>query len=90
MKQSIEEHAARFDGNADEYDESKSEEYRACASLVVDHAAPGADDVVLDLGTGTGAIALALAEDAGRVEGRDISEGTAGPEKCLLEPSVCF
>jgi len=81
MKRSIEEHAARFDEKAAEYDESKSEEYRACASLVVEHAAssdpraPDADDVVLDLGCGTGAIALAAAEDAERVVGRDISEG---------------
>ncbi|WP_436924351.1 class I SAM-dependent methyltransferase [Halosimplex amylolyticum] len=75
MKQPLEDHAARFDEKAGEYDESKSEEYRACASLVVDHAAPGPENTVLDLGTGTGAIALPLAEDAARVIGRDISEG---------------
>ncbi len=74
MKKSLEEHAARFDEKAGEYDESKSEEYHACANLVVEHAAPAADDVVLDLATGTGAIALALAPDAKQVVGRDISE----------------
>jgi SAM-dependent methyltransferase len=74
MKKTIEEHAARFDGIAAEYDDSQdSEEYRAAASLVTEHAAPGPDDTVLDLGMGTGAIALALAPDAKRVLGRDIS-----------------
>ncbi|WP_255194116.1 class I SAM-dependent methyltransferase [Natronobeatus ordinarius] len=75
MKKSVEEHAARFDEKAPEYDDSKSAEYLACANLVVEHAAPGPGDVVLDLGTGTGAIALALAPDASHVVGRDVSEG---------------
>jgi SAM-dependent methyltransferase len=75
VKKSLEEHAARFSEIAADYDEDHSEEYEACAALVVDHADPGPDDVVLDLGTGTGAIALALAARAGRVVGRDISEG---------------
>jgi ubiquinone/menaquinone biosynthesis C-methylase UbiE len=90
MKKSLEEHAERFSEKADEYDDEKSPEYRACADLVVEHAAPEADDTVLDLGCGTGAIALALAPDTGeqsspsdrpqadhadRVIGRDISEG---------------
>lgn len=75
MKKSREDHAARFDEKADRYDESKSDEYHTCVDLVVEHAAPEADDVVLDLGTGTGAIAVPLAADAARVVGRDISAG---------------
>ena len=76
MKKSIGEHAARFDEIAADYDETQdSEAYRACAGLVIDHAAPTAEDVVLDIGAGTGAIALALAAAAERVVGRDISDG---------------
>ncbi|MFC7018193.1 MULTISPECIES: class I SAM-dependent methyltransferase [Haloarcula] len=76
MKKSLEEHAERFSEHAADYDESQdSPEYRACADLVVAHADPRSDDVVLDLGTGTGAIALAVAGVAGEVIGRDISKG---------------
>ncbi|TKX77235.1 class I SAM-dependent methyltransferase [Halorubrum sp. SD626R] len=75
MKKTVEEHAARFSEMADAYDDSKSDEYHACASLVIEYADPSAADTVLDLGAGTGAIALALAPDAERVLARDISEG---------------
>jgi cyclopropane fatty-acyl-phospholipid synthase-like methyltransferase len=79
MKRSIEEHAARFDEAAATYDDQQNDtrEYRACVSLVVESAQAALDEdaTVLDLGCGTGAIGLSLAADAGRVLGRDISDG---------------
>ena len=75
MKRTIEEHAERFSELAPEYDERKTPEYEACAGLVVERARPNGTDAVLDLGCGTGAIALALAAEADRVVGRDVSEG---------------
>ena len=75
MKKTVAEHAERFSEKAAAYDDSKSDEYHACASLVIEHAAPEADDVVLDLGAGTGAIALEVAGGAERVLARDVSDG---------------
>ncbi len=73
MKRSIEEHAHRFDAKASEYDEDRPRHYLACRDRVIDAATPRPSDTVLDLGTGTGAIALALAPNAREVIGRDIS-----------------
>ncbi len=75
MDDAVEEHADRFSEKAADYDdEQDAPEYREAADLVTEHAAPGPDDVVLDLGTGTGAVAFPLAEVA-TVVARDPSEG---------------
>jgi SAM-dependent methyltransferase len=75
MKKTLDEHAARFDDVAAEYDDGETPEYNECVALVLEHADVSSEETVLDLGCGTGAIALGLAEDADTVVGRDISEG---------------
>lgn len=86
MKRPIADHAARFSQVASEYDEEQdSDEYAACASLVVEAAEPGPEETVLDLGTGTGSIALAIAPEAGQVIGRDISEGMLSEARSKAE-----
>ena len=79
MHENQEELAHKFSQIAHHYDDKHDGQtrpiYDACTSLVIDHADPRPTDVVLDLGTGTGLIALALAEEAGHVVGLDISDG---------------
>lgn len=75
MKRSIDEHAARFDELASEYDDNNTPEYKETVQTIVKYANPAPDETVLDLGCGTGAIALAVADTAEKVIGRDISHG---------------
>jgi SAM-dependent methyltransferase len=76
MKKTLDEHAERFSEAASTYDdEQDSAAYCMCVRDVVTHAAPTSRDTVLDLGTGTGAIAFELTSTADRVIGRDISTG---------------
>lgn len=73
MKRTLDDHAARFDDKAATYDDGDRPVYEVCANLVIEHATPRPSDTVLDLGTGTGAIALGVARTAAQVIGRDIS-----------------
>lgn len=64
------------DYTPDRYDEESAteEEYQLCLSYVVEHAPIERDDTVVDMGTGTGNLALQLAPKCKRVIGRDIDD----------------
>ena len=55
-----------------DYDEDSAadEAYQTCVSYIVEHAPIERDDTVVDMGTGTGIVALELASKCERVRGR--------------------
>lgn len=56
---------------------ARTDGFRRLRDLIVAHAAPGADDVVVDVGAGTGLLALELAPRVRQVWAIDISAGMA-------------
>lgn len=74
MKQSIEEAARRFDALADSYDRNADRLVRRAQDLVVRLAEPDPQDVILDVGCGTGTVAVALAAKVRRIIGIDVSD----------------
>src|SRR6056297_431838 len=59
-----------------DYDEDSAadETYQTCVSYIAEHAPVERDDTVVDMGTGTGIVALELASECERVLGRDIND----------------
>ena len=77
VKRTIDETASRFDEQSTDYDETRPERTVVTANRVVERALVGADgsETALDIGTGTGAVALGLAGRVGQVYAVDISNG---------------
>jgi SAM-dependent methyltransferase len=63
-----------FSRRASRYATSKVHDDKETLSWLVDSASPGKDDIVLDVGTGAGHAALALAPRVKRVEAIDVTE----------------
>jgi len=76
MKRSVEDTADRFDEMSDEYDQCRSEWAVETADCVVERALAGVDgsETVVDIGTGTGVLALDIAPHVGTVYALDISD----------------
>lgn len=77
MKRSIDETAERFDELSAEYDTDRPERTVATARRVVERGLAGADgsETAVDIGAGTGAVTLDVAEGVEHVYALDISEG---------------
>lgn len=77
MKRSLEDTAERFDAMSASYDEDRSLQQRYTPIRVTEAALGLADpdDLVVDVGTGTGTVALHVAPHVGEVVGLDVSEG---------------
>lgn len=77
MKKSRESTAERFDEKSKEYDDTRSDHHHESVRIVREHARThiSKSDTILDIGAGTGMVALELAAYAGEVIALDISEG---------------
>jgi ubiquinone/menaquinone biosynthesis C-methylase UbiE len=80
VKRSLDDTAERFDAMSASYDEDRSLQQRYTPIRVTEAALGLADtdDLVVDVGTGTGTVALHVAPHVGEVVGLDVSEGMLG------------
>lgn len=67
--------ARQFNAHADRYAASEVHRHGASLPVLIDRAAPTPEDVALDVATGTGNTALALAPHVAHVTGLDLADG---------------